>query len=51
MGVDHNAAYFAVNAIRSWWNRVGRSAHGGVGHLAITANAGGSNSPGTRLLK
>ena len=31
---------FAVNAIRSWWNRMGRSAYGGTGHLVITADAG-----------
>ena len=51
MGVDHDTAHFAVNAIRSWWNRMGRSAYGGTGHLVITADAGGSNSPRTRLWK
>ena len=51
VGVDHDTAHFAVNAIRSWWNRMGRSAYGGTGHLVITADAGGSNSPRTRLWK
>ena len=45
VGVDHDTAHFAVNAIRSCWNRMGRSAYGGTGHLVITADAGGSNSP------
>ena len=51
VGVDHDTAHFAVNAIRSWWNRMGRSAYGGTGQLVITADAGGSNSPRTRLWK
>ena len=51
VGVDHDTAHFAVNAIRSWWNRLGRPAYGGTGQLLITADAGGSNSPRTRLWK
>ena len=51
VGVDHDTAHFAVNAIRSWWNRMGRPAYGGTGQLLITADAGGSNSPRTRLWK
>ena len=51
MGVDHDTAHFAVNAIRSWWNRMGRPAYSGTGQLLITADAGGSNSPRTRLWK
>ena len=51
VGIDHDTAHFAVNAIRSWWNRMGRGAYRGTGHLVITADAGGSNSPRTRLWK
>ena len=51
VGVDHDTAHFAVNAIPSWWNRMGRSAYGGTSHLVIAAHAGGSNSPRTRLWK
>ena len=51
VGVDHDTAHFAVNAIRSWWNRMGRTAYRGTLQLLITADAGGSNSPRTRLWK
>ena len=37
VGVDHDTAHFAVNAIRSWWNRMGH--YGGTGQLVITADA------------
>ena len=29
VGVDHDTAHFAVNAIRSWWKRMGRPAYPG----------------------
>ncbi len=51
VGIDYDTAHFAVNGIRRWWNRMGRGAYGGTGHLVITADAGGSNSPRTRLWK
>ena len=51
VGIDHDTASFAVNAIRSWWKHMGRSAHGTSTHLLITADAGGSNGPKTRLWK
>jgi hypothetical protein len=49
--IDHDTASFAVNAIRSWWKHMGRSAHATSTHLLITADAGGSNGPKTRLWK
>ena len=49
VGIDHDTASFSVNAIRSWWQRMGRPVYGGVSRLLITADAGGSNSPRTRL--
>ena len=27
VGIDHDTASFAVNAIRRWWQRMGRSAY------------------------
>jgi Rhodopirellula transposase DDE domain len=47
VGIDHDTARFAVNAIRRWWHRMGRSAYPQARSLVITADAGGSN--GTRL--
>jgi hypothetical protein len=51
VGIDHDTASFAVNAIRSWWKHMGRSAYSASPHLLITADAGGSNGPKTRLWK
>ena len=51
VGVDHDTAGFAVNAIRSWWKRMGRPAYPAASHLWITADAGGSNGPRLRLWK
>ena len=51
VGIDHDTAHFAVNAIRSWWQKMGRSVYSGAEHLLITADAGGSNGPRTRLWK
>ena len=51
VGIDHDTASFAVNAIRSWWKTMGRPVYGGTSHLLITADAGGSNGPRVRLWK
>ncbi len=51
VGIDHDTSSFAVNAIRSWWKRMGRSVYGGASQLLITADAGGSNGAKTRLWK
>ena len=51
VGIDHDTASFAVNAIRRWWQQMGRSAYGGTTALLITADAGGSNGHHTRLWK
>ena len=51
VGVDHDTAGFAVNAIRSWWKRMGRPAYPAASRLCITADAGGSNGPRLRLWK
>ncbi len=51
VGITHDTAQVAVNAIRSWWKHMGRSAYGGSSHLLITADAGGSNGPRLRRWK
>ena len=40
-----------MNAIRSWWQKMGRPAYAGASHLLITADAGDSNGTRTRLWK
>jgi hypothetical protein len=51
VGIDHDTASFAVNAIRRWWRQMGRRAYPGARSLVITADAGGSNGPRVRLWK
>jgi transposase len=51
VGIDHDTASFAVNAIRRWWKVMGRPAYPGTTSLLITADAGGSKGPRLRLWK
>jgi hypothetical protein len=51
IGIDHDTASFAVNAIRRWWRQMGRAAYPRARSLVITADAGGSNGPRVRLWK
>jgi hypothetical protein len=51
VGVDHDTAAFAVNAIRSWWMFMGRFRHPDAHSLTITADGGGSNGSRVRLWK
>ncbi len=51
IGITHDTAHFAVNAIRSWWKHMGRSSYPNAKSLLITADAGGSNGPRVRLWK
>jgi len=51
VGIDHDTASFAVNAIRRWWQQMGRRAYRRARSLVITADAGGSNGPRVRLWK
>jgi hypothetical protein len=51
VGVDHDTAAFAVNAIRSWWRLMGRGRYPDAGRLLITADGGGSNGSRVRLWK
>jgi len=51
VGVDHDRAAFAVNAIRSWWKLMGRERYPNANSLLITADGGGSNGSRVRLWK
>jgi transposase len=51
VGIDHDTASFAVNAIRRWWQRMGRPVYPKAESLLITADAGGSNGTRLRLWK
>jgi hypothetical protein len=51
VGVDHDTAPFAVNAIRTWWYNVGQSRYPTSTRLLITADSGGSNGYRLRAWK
>jgi len=51
VGVDHDTAAFAVNAIRSWWKSMGGARYPNAASLLITADGGGSNGSRVRLWK
>jgi hypothetical protein len=51
VGEVANTGEFAVNAIRSWWNHIGRQRFPTAKRLQITADAGGSNGYRLRAWK
>jgi hypothetical protein len=51
VGIDHDTAAFAVNAIRSWWRLMGQERSPKAKTLTITAAGGGSNGSRVRLWK
>jgi hypothetical protein len=51
VGIDHDTAAFAVNAIRRWWKLMGRKRYPDACNLLITADGGGSNGTRLRLWK
>ena len=51
VGIDHDTASFAVNAIRRWWQTMGRARYPTAHSLVITADCGGSNGARVRLWK
>ena len=51
LGIDHDTASFAVNAIRRWWQAMGRERYPQARQLLITADCGGSNGSRVRLWK
>jgi Rhodopirellula transposase DDE domain len=51
VGIDHDTAAFATNAIRAWWTQLGRERYPDATRLVITADGGGSNGSRVRLWK
>jgi hypothetical protein len=51
VGISHDTAEFAVEAIRRWWDKLGRKRYGGAKRIVVTADSGGSNSSRCRLWK
>ena len=51
VGIDHDTARFAAEAIRRWWYKMGITSHPQATELLITADAGGSNGTRSRLWK
>jgi hypothetical protein len=51
VGVDHDTARFAAEAIRRWWSKMGAGRYRGADRLLITADGGGSNGSRCRLWK
>jgi hypothetical protein len=51
LGIDHDTASFAVNAIRRWWQAMGRTRYPQATRLVVTADCGGSNGARVRLWK
>jgi hypothetical protein len=51
VGIDHDTAEFAVESLRRWWRRMGRTVYPEANELLVTADGGGSNSSRSRLWK
>jgi hypothetical protein len=51
VGIDHDTARFAAEAIRRWWKKMGSKRHRHATQLLVMADGGGSNSSRCRLWK
>jgi len=51
VGIDHDTARFAAEAIRRWWRKMGVKSYAQARELLITADGGGSNGSRNRLWK
>ena len=51
VGIDHDTARFATEAIRRWWKKMGAPRYRNARELLITADGGGSNGSRCRLWK
>ena len=51
VGIDHDTARFATQAIHRWWKKMGSQRHHGAKKLLIMADGGGSNGSRCRLWK
>ncbi len=51
VGTDHDTPAFAVQTIRTWWQRMGHVRYPEASSLLVMADGGGSNSSRARLWK
>lgn len=51
VGIDHDTAQFAAQAIKRWWQTMGQQRYRDADELLITADGGGSNGSRCRLWK
>ena len=51
VGIDHDTAQFAAQAIARWWHKMGAKRYPSAKKLLITADGGGSNGSRCRLWK
>ncbi len=51
VGIDHDTARFAAEAVRRWWTKMGSKRYPKAKSLLITADGGGSNGSRSRLWK
>ena len=51
VGIDHDTARFAAEAIRRWWRKMGSKRYRDAKQLLIAADGGGSNGSRSRLWK
>jgi hypothetical protein len=51
VGIDHDTAQFATEAVYRWWKKMGRKRYPDATELLITADGGGSNGSRCRLWK
>ena len=51
VGIDKDTSEFAVQSIRNWWSKMGKSHFKKPSKLLITADGGGSNGSRVRLWK
>ena len=51
VGISHDTAQFAVEAIRRWWQQMGKRAYPNAPEILITADGGGSNGTRVKLWK
>jgi hypothetical protein len=51
VGIDHDTAEFAVQAVGRWWQKMGEKRYPKATALLITADGGGSNGSRCRLWK
>ena len=51
VGISADTGAFAVESIRRWWHKLGKTRYPEASRLTVTADCGGSNGPHVRLWK